>query len=251
MNNNKIEIQAAVSRKDWEKVTMLISQSEDPLLNFYELMGYEDRTGWLSDEECWEDEDGSDAPMITNEGLISIVQGLKNNHVVRKVHLYRIDPDDMNILADMLENNKHLVHLDLYSNYLGSQTGALGRVLQINDTLKKISLSHNLIKYKPVIAMAAGLTKNDTLLELDLSFNKIDDRGAIILADMLTVNKKLKILDLHSNQIGDAGAIALLNALKINTTLIRLDLGNNKIKSDYIIAIGDIIEENWLHEDNL
>ena len=88
-------------------------------------------------------------------------------------------------------------YLDLRGNSIRSDGAvALGQMLKVNSTLKKVCLEWNCIG--------------------------IWESGIAALADSLSINQTLEELDLRNNKIGPQGVQALAVGLKHNTRLRRL-----------------------------
>ena len=130
------------------------------------------------------------------------------------------------------------------------------KAVQVNKSLKKLDLSHNLIGDReeecavfPSFttggrAIARMLTMNTTLVDLNLSWNKIRKDSALVLVKCLSQNKTLTSLNLSSNNIGDIAVQHLANALRQNTSMIRLDVSYNGIMPKGTLVMAHALEEN-------
>jgi Ran GTPase-activating protein (RanGAP) involved in mRNA processing and transport len=91
-------------------------------------------------------------------------------------------------LCEVLENDIHMVSLDMSYNIFGDQGAeAVNRMLQCNKVLKHLSLRSNQVHEKGAQDVAKSLTKNRALLSLDLSENEIGDKGGLAIAQALQV----------------------------------------------------------------
>jgi hypothetical protein len=137
----------------------------------------------------------------------------------------------MKELADLLNLNPALNHLDLSANSLG------------NDELKV--LAGNIEDYQEFrngryLESEYG---NQRLRVFDLRKNRIDDEGAEDLKKLFKM-ERLKDLDLSGNNIGDEGARALSEVvgrkkLIRDTEFLNLDLSNNNIASQGALDMFD------------
>ena len=118
----------------------------------------------------------------------------------------RVSASSASALLEALWINETVMVLRLSCN--GPSFGddgakAVGLALQVNQSLKEISLSRNGIGDAGAIALAEGLEANSTLEDLYLSCNDIGDTGASAIADAIEANRTLKELSLVGNQINE------------------------------------------------
>jgi len=219
---------------------------------------------------------------ITNTGLLSIAQALKDSQNTKLKNLYINDDDYINELANGIDNlikslqptqpkvtPPKIVNPKLQPilQYINSRTGInsggtwdfnkknidddgailIADMLPNNPYLRLLALGQNNIGEKGAIALAdaiAALDKSTDLSYLRISNNNIGDNGAIALANVLKLNTALTNLECNSNNITDIGAIEIAEALKINTTLTALTLGANKISNTGMIALANALSIN-------
>ena len=135
--------------------------------------------------------------------------------------------------------------LDLNLRNIGPEGGvAIGRALESNNTLQRLSLGSNNIDSNGAILIGRALESNNILQELALYHNNIGPDGAVAIARALEFNQTLQILNLAKTNIGSNGAVAIGRALESNNTLQRLNLRYNNIGPDGAAAIGHSLESN-------
>ena len=144
----------------------------------------------------------------------SIFEGLQHNTTLvnLKFRGIYIDPDNTAkcmSLANMLQENKSITHLDLSCNDLSDSNIFEG--LQHNTSLVNLNLSH-----------ARIYTATD------------DPDTARSLTKMLQVNKSLTHLDLSHNSLSDS---CILEGLQHNTTLVELDISDTDISTRCISQV--------------
>ncbi|KAM4034199.1 leucine-rich repeat-containing protein 45 [Anomaloglossus baeobatrachus] len=159
--------------------------------------------------------------MLSEDGLKLILQGLRNNAVVK--------------------------YLDLKGNNLrGEGAEALGKLLRHNPSVTSLTLEwNNLGMWEDGFSLLCdGLSCNQTLQRLDLRNNQINHKGAEELSTALKQNLTLRELDLRWNNIGLLGGRALHECLQSNRTLLKMELSGNNIPSDVLKAIEHSIDYN-------
>ncbi|OWZ22569.1 hypothetical protein PHMEG_0002711 [Phytophthora megakarya] len=106
---------------------------------------------------------------------------------------------------------------------------AIANMLQVNPMLVHLDLSWNYLRLESSIALANSIRDNRTLVELKLAYNACADAGAMMFGEALRFNQSLQMLDLSYNSIGVKGAMVLANAIRSNRTLRTLQLNGNNI----------------------
>jgi len=194
-----------------------------------------------------------------------------------------IGPRGGAILAESLEKNHTMVHLDLERNGLGTTGGsAIFKALAENNTLRKLNISLNDMKAATSAGndeatraigdtlavnctlvelllvrcglgpkggknVARGLSNNTALLRLDLAGNDIMADGGQAMGSSLETNSTLQDLNLRWNRIGcggDSGVESVANSLRINKVLLKLDMSVNELYSEGAIAFGAALAAN-------
>ncbi|XP_041070940.1 NACHT, LRR and PYD domains-containing protein 3-like [Carcharodon carcharias] len=161
-------------------------------------------------------------------------------------------------LAEVLEQNKTLVELDLSNNRIGEEgLGQLSEALKNeNCTLQKLGLNS-------IFAFEFGLmgtyedasgaeklcdilkSKNCTLQSLGLAKNSFTQKGCANLISSLTGNHILTELDLSSNNLHNEGITALCEILKGPDCKIKsLKMANTKLTSDCCETLASLFNTN-------
>lgn len=114
-------------------------------------------------------------PDMTEDILVEVVDNLKNNTSLKKLHLANTQMKDHLALevAESLKTNTTLEVLNLESNYLKAESvTALLKVMEGNTTLTelKIANQYNKIGHKAELAISKSMAKNFTLLRLGYNF---------------------------------------------------------------------------------
>lgn len=154
--------------------------------------------------------------------------------------------DCLYILLSGLMQNTSVLSLSLKGNNLcGNCISELGRFLQFNQTINRLSLEWNCITadMDSFPQFCSGLSKNRGLEYLDLRNNQLTHAAVISLVSALQSNTTLKYLDLRWNNIGVLGGNSVLQLLQTNRSLERIELQGNHIPKDLVRAI----ESELLH----
>ncbi|KAG2524633.1 hypothetical protein JM16_002188 [Phytophthora kernoviae] len=120
----------------------------------------------------------------------------------------------------------------------------VGRVFQLNRTVRRLLLPGHDIGDVGAQAMGKMLRTNNTLQHLDLRGNEITAEGAGAISDALYGHEALEHLGLSSNHLGDAGAKSVAQVLPYNISLKYLGLANNNIGKEGGQALLDAILQN-------
>ena len=141
-----------------------------------------------------------------------------------------IDPD---IILDVVESNKDLRKLNIFTNEIGREhIERLSSTVSNHPSLVQLNLYGS---FGPGIGdemLASLLTIDDLALEkLGMSSNNITSAVSTLLADFLATNPRLKELDLSENNLNVRDAELIFNALRSNTTLRELRIPDNNIKA--------------------
>ena len=168
---------------------------------------------------------------------------------------YGTDMTGITALAEALQVNAVLTHLDLGGNVLcatnelsgkgthdASGITALAEALRVNAVLKKLVLSPR-SEYRgfdrtngigpelgKALAVALQSISSCALEALDLQRNDIGSEAAKHLAEWLKVNTVLTTLSLELNKIDKEGGVAIAEALKSGTSVLTdLNLAGNEL----------------------
>ncbi|KAJ8665021.1 hypothetical protein QAD02_006683 [Eretmocerus hayati] len=132
------------------------------------------------------------------------------------------------------------------NNISGKLVEVLGEVLEVNSTLKILSVEWNNLgsQVDSFSKFCHGLAKSSQLEELDLRYNQISTVCADSLSDALKNNKSLKKLDLAWNSLGLSGGQKILSGVKFNRVLTVMNLKGNCVPNDIHSSIMDQIKRN-------
>ena len=149
-------------------------------------------------------------------------------------------------LAEHLEGNKILKHIDLGHNHMRDASAtAFANVLEHRHTaLERLNLEGNDIGCGGIKALAHALKENVNLKMLELRRNHIHPDGAKALAQAIRINHNLRELDVSHNALGVEGATKIAEALKYNRHLEKLNIGYNRINEHGAQAIASMLRVN-------
>lgn len=145
-----------------------------------------------------------------------------------------VTQQDVSILANALQYNKHLEELNISLNGI-SDLGVRCLGLVINSSvLKRINRAENDISDEGVAYLAKLLATNTSLLHLSLSGNQIGNHGKGMLVNTLTnSNTLLEFLNLSANKdINDESIDSFLHLMENNQSLKKLDLRGGNLSED-------------------
>lgn len=132
-------------------------------------------------------------------------------------------------IVNMLKNNSSIHTVDLYDNFISCKGVAqIVNILRSNKTVRKLNLGRNTFKTEGAIEIAKMLQSNNTLHTVYIHRNGIESNAGTHIADMLKINKGLKKLHMYGNKFG-SGSSEIFKALMINDTLTDIDLECNRI----------------------
>ena len=124
------------------------------------------------------------------------------------------------------------------------QMRLLFQTLDINTSLRDISLVRSDLTDEDVEDLFEALKQNDTLVKLELDENRIGTYAILQLAELITENKGIKHLSLEGNAMSKEAATALINSLANNKTLMYLNLSNCDLDSECLTMLIDIVSNN-------
>ncbi|TYZ59551.1 hypothetical protein PybrP1_009584 [[Pythium] brassicae (nom. inval.)] len=173
--------------------------------------------------------------------LEALLRVVASSHRVTTLELRNagLTPSLVVQLADFLEQNATLTHVDLSDNRSFGVHGArcLAASLAKNSTVTSLSLAKCGLKteaLEPWIEVFQRTSSAQTLADLNLSSNQLDEDSATCLAALLrtaqsTVSSGVR-LDLRNNQLAAVAASAelLADALQANSAVVQLKLSGNQ-----------------------
>ncbi|KNC54176.1 uncharacterized protein AMSG_09962 [Thecamonas trahens ATCC 50062] len=133
-------------------------------------------------------------------------------------------------VARLLHTSSSLVSLEMVDIGMGARPGAdLGRALQLNASLKSLTLDHNpAFGAQGVAGLATGLRWNESLTKLSMRFCGLDAAaGAVLGSKILPYAGALAELDVYGNALGAPGIHALVKGLPHAQCLATLNVGDN------------------------
>jgi hypothetical protein len=166
-------------------------------------------------------------------GFVYLGRLLLRNSSVTHLHfgdLLNLGPRDIELIAVLVQYNRHILQIDLSYNYLGyRRTKLISDALLHNYTLQVLDLSHNNIHPSGAERISAIIKENSVLKRINLSTNNIRDKGAKFVSEAIKSNSTLHEIDLSCNEIGSQGAKNIAESLKMNSTLQKIRLAYNEI----------------------
>jgi serine/threonine protein kinase len=189
----------------------------------------------------------------TTEAIQGIAEGLKTNSTIHTLVLteLRIGPPGVVALSEALKLNKTLQSLEMTFVEVramlgGSHAGtrALSNALQVNTSLRTLSLGANNLGAEGGKILAEALKVNTGIVALNIGGCILGPEGAEAIADAVKVNKTLEDLDIAHNNIGVKGAEAMAGAIRENRTLKKLNLQDNNMGWQGIVSVTCALSEN-------
>ncbi|GLD99214.1 hypothetical protein PINS_up007932 [Pythium insidiosum] len=155
-----------------------------------------------------------------------------------------LEVENLIAIATALRSNGSLHTLNLDNPVVRSTEEEaiqhIGKMLQVNDTLRALSLGKHQLTDHGAQVLAERLLDNHALQSLSLRANRIGATGASALAALLLRHDALTEFDLSANRIGDAGAAAFAKLLRHNTRpLTTLALCSTYLTDDGLSDIAD------------
>mmetsp|Transcript_4934 Transcript_4934/g.7483 ORF Transcript_4934/g.7483 Transcript_4934/m.7483 type:complete len:396 (+) Transcript_4934:27-1214(+) len=180
---------------------------------------------------------------IGDDGMEALVQGLRENTSIEELQMTRIRLS--NALGKVLEVNKTIKTLYVsYSRIGKAEVASIAKGLKSNNSLESLNLYENQIGDDAVADLMEAIKTCKTLKRLFLGANRISNEGATKISATLMSCSSLKYIDLSNNQIGDEGAIAFAKVLATDNSLESLILLMNKIGDQGAGALASALEEN-------
>ena len=199
---------------------------------------------------------------ITSEGMKSLLhlpEQVINILKTLDLSLNKLDSESCATLTHLISHTPHLKRLNLSSNPIIGQGGAvplitsltahnslemlqlemtrigvedcrpLSELLSSSTSLKKLNIGNNALPPEAVELIISGLHHNTSLKWLDMWRSHFSLQNTISLASVLRTNHTLVDLSLVQSNIDPDGACQLASALSTNDTLQKLLMGGNPI----------------------
>jgi hypothetical protein len=152
------------------------------------------------------------------------------------------------ILGSILESTTSLTYLDIEGNkikYKGSTYLSDG--LKLNNTLKKLNLSKNIINKKSLTKIVERIHKNKSIKTLICRYIFTKDRMDIILSKLIK-NETIIKLDIRFNPLDSTDINYLFTLISRNKTLIdlRVDIDEDEHEEDESLLLVALSENRSL-----
>lgn len=169
--------------------------------------------------------------VIDKKALPHLVDCLEENKTIKRLGLRNCEIEKATSLkiAKILASNNVVEDLDYAGNDLESMKCCemWGKMLLINNTLKRVNLAACQIQKESIGYFASALSKNRCLEIFHLDGNTLSVKQLKSLASGLVKNEALKVLSLQDVGIGVKDILTFLNILKDQKTLETLDVRKN------------------------
>ncbi|KAJ3314443.1 hypothetical protein HDV04_000425 [Boothiomyces sp. JEL0838] len=164
---------------------------------------------------------------------------LSENTSVKEVGLTDCLPQNLGLLVDTLNSNKHISILDIdliFDTVIANNL--LAGVNWAETKLYKIYLGWVTCQYSGISAFCKSISRLASLKELCLVGCDLTDDIAPDIKSMLIENRSLEDLDLSNNKFGSATITAVVEASLSAQRIKKLDLSSNYIDDHGMFALG-------------
>lgn len=135
----------------------------------------------------------------------------------------------VDLLAEAIQINECLTHLDLSSNHISIDgCKAICKALRMQNTLSSLKLSCCAIQDEGAEAISELIKASTTIKHLYIDYNRITGAGLLHLAHALTLNATLETLFLWGNKWSEEACKSFCTLLGGPTSIIQLDEGKKK-----------------------
>ncbi|GAB9465401.1 hypothetical protein Gpo141_00002809 [Globisporangium polare] len=188
---------------------------------------------------------------LGGESCSLLCAALKENATLRKLSLNGnpLGVAGGHAIAQLLASRESgLEELDISSTEMEIENLiAISAALRTNVALCVLNLDNPVIKTKEEEAIqhvGKMLQVNETLRSISLCKHQLTDDGAQVLAERLLDNHTLQCLVLRANHIGATGASALAALVLNHDSLAQLDLSANRITDAGATAFAQVLQRN-------
>jgi hypothetical protein len=175
------------------------------------------------------------------EGVVAIMEGLCQNRKLQTIMLERVlsvDLTELEAIGRMLQVNSTLRELSLGKNgFLGDRFRDFARSLTLNQTIVRLELGYCDIPFDDVGYFFGCIRDHSTLAHLDLTCNHLNVQSGDDFSNLLRQNQSLKSISVTDNCLGPHGVAFLALALEENTTLESLVISRNGIGDEGAVAL--------------
>ena len=129
--------------------------------------------------------------VITENGILSIINSFKNNRVLRKLNLSK-------------------------NNITDEGAKRIAEAIQVNKTLRELNISKNWISKEGVMAIVEACTQNGTLQKLVCTHNNLSKSGLVAINEYIKKENAVQIFDASWNSIGSKfGVLVIITTFQI------------------------------------
>eukprot|EP00760_Papus_ankaliazontas_P031337 PhM_4_TR5239/c0_g2_i1/m.730 len=170
---------------------------------------------------------------VDYSNIDKVVANIKDNTVIERLSLagMKLEPDDAQAIAQLLQHNKSITALDLSDNKFEAEgVNTIGQALQQNRSVTDLDLGANELGKAAMKSLAPHL-EHCALQRLQLNGNKLGIYGMEELAAGLRANATILALGVYNNNLGADGLKFILDLLESeprNLTLTEISLGGNR-----------------------
>jgi len=158
---------------------------------------------------------------LTNE---NIVTSFIKNTWFKTIILKGLELDEyIPFLVTSLENCKHLEHLDISNNKVGSFINSFNNLFYFGINIKVLGLNSCDLFDEYFAVLLEILAENQNLIELSVNSNEITNMSAQTIVVFFSTNKALKKLSLLKNKIYEKDLTSLLDEENMNKCLLDND----------------------------
>uniref|UniRef100_A0A3B3QAD8 Leucine rich repeat containing 34 n=1 Tax=Paramormyrops kingsleyae TaxID=1676925 RepID=A0A3B3QAD8_9TELE len=186
---------------------------------------------------------------VTDEGAKHLADLLQHNVAIEHLDLMcnNIEAEGAELLAKSLRGNSTLRSLRMAGNKIASRGSMrFAAMLQVNSTLQALDVSDCDLDTQSLIGFTIALSTNKSIQAVDLSRPLLfshQEEIMVHLARMLQVNQHLQELHLGQHGMTDSAVERLCEALRGNSVLRYLDL-RNRITRDGAKFLAEILRHN-------
>jgi hypothetical protein len=179
---------------------------------------------------------------IKHNIIFKSITNFNNNNISKLVlNNCRIDHNIARQLEQALENNTHLIFLNLKENLIGSDgIKYIVKIIKRSRLLKHFDISCNNINYKGAYSLTRWIGMCIKLKHFNLESNQIGPKGINSLKKKISI-LPIEFLNISNNCLGSVG-INFLKDLK-SSTIKHLNLSYNQIKSDDVNNLAQMLSQ--------
>jgi len=182
---------------------------------------------------------------ISKEGLIYLVNALKNNKSITTLDLSENFIGGYNIteICKGLECNQYVTHLNLANTQICDD--GIASIINASKTLRYLDISQSGVmddKADGGCYLIIKAIKDSNLTSLYMDANYLDDELASLFADAIVHNQSLTCLDIDDNELTDMGIVHIVDAVLHSTTLTEFNISNSECGAKGLESICNLIK---------